>query len=73
VLAQRTGSCLTATRRIPSGLLGVQRLAQQPTGAGTTFLRWPAIVTVPIMGRRRCGRRLLADPADTGPSLIDDL
>lgn len=60
---------LPQAQRYPFNLLGVQ-LAQQTTGAGTTFLRWRN------RDRSSMGvvlwERLLADPA-TPASLIDDL
>tara|TARA_R110001599_G_scaffold192503_1_gene387937 strand:+ start:57179 stop:57715 length:537 start_codon:yes stop_codon:yes gene_type:complete len=66
-LAQR--QVLTQARRPPFSLLGVQ-LAQQTTGAGTTFLRWRNL------DRSSMGvalwEELIADPA-TPASLIDDL
>ncbi|MAC34757.1 DUF3158 family protein [Parahaliea mediterranea] len=66
-LAQR--HVLTQARRTPFSLLGVQ-LAQQNTGAGTTFLRWRNL------DRSAMGvalwEGLIADPA-TPASLIDDL
>ena len=67
VLAQRR--VLPQARGYPFSLLGVQ-LAQQTTGAGTTFLRWRNL------DRSSMGvalwEALLADPA-TPASLIDDL
>ena len=67
VLAQRR--VLPQARGYPFSLLGVQ-LAQQTTGAGTTFLRWRNF------DRSSMGvalwEGLLADPA-TPASLIDDL
>jgi hypothetical protein len=67
VLAQRR--VLSQAYRHPFNRLGVQ-LAQQPTGAGTTFLRWRNF------DRSSMGvalwEELLADPA-TPASLIDDL
>jgi len=66
-LAQR--EILPQARRPPFSLLGIQ-LAQQTTGAGTTFLRWRNL------DRSSMGvalwETLLADPT-TPPSLIDDL
>jgi hypothetical protein len=66
-LAQRR--VLSQARGHPFNLLGVQ-LAQQPTGAGTTFLRWRNL------DRSSMGvalwEALLTDPA-TPASLIDDL
>jgi len=66
-LAQRR--VLSQARGHPFNLLGVQ-LAQQPTGAGTTFLRWRNL------DRSSMGvalwEALLTDPA-TQASLIDDL
>jgi hypothetical protein len=67
MLAQRR--VLPQARRWPFSLLDVQ-LAQQTTGAGTTFLRWRNL-------DRSCmgvalWEALLADPA-TPASLIDDL
>jgi hypothetical protein len=66
-LAQRR--VLPQARSHPFNLLGVQ-LAQQPTGAGTTFLRWRNL-------DRSCmgvvlWEALFTDPA-TPASLIDDL
>jgi hypothetical protein len=66
-LAQRR--VLSQARSHPFNLLGVQ-LAQQTTGAGTTFLRWRTL------DRSRMGavlwEALLTDPT-TPTSLIDDL
>ena len=66
-LAQR--GVLSQARGHPFNLLGVQ-LAQQPTGAGTTFLRWRNL------DRSSMGvalwETLLANPA-TPASLIDEL
>lgn len=66
-LAQRR--VLSQARGHPFNLLGVQ-LAQQPTGAGTTFLRWRNL------DRSSMGvalwEALLANPA-TPASLIDEL
>jgi len=66
-LAQR--KVLSQARSHPFNLLGVQ-LAQQNTGAGTTFLRWRNL------DRSRMGTALweeqLANPG-TPASLIDDL
>lgn len=66
-LAQRR--ILAQTNRYPFALLNVQ-LAQQPTGAGTTFLRWRN------RDRSRMGvalwQALIADPT-TPASLLDDL
>ncbi len=66
-LAQRR--VLPQARAYPFSLLGVQ-LAQQPTGAGTTFLRWRNL------DRSSMGvalwEALLANPA-TPASLIDEL
>ena len=67
VLAQRR--VLSQAHRYPFNVLGVQ-LAQQTTGAGTTFLRWRNL------DRSSMGvalwEALLSDPA-TPASLIDDL
>ncbi|WEQ55764.1 DUF3158 family protein [Komagataeibacter nataicola] len=66
-LAQRR--ILAQADRYPFALLGVQ-LAQQPTGAGTTFLRWRN------RDRSKMGvalwQALMADPT-TPASLLDDL